>query len=194
MRLIRGILSFLLCVTALPAEEVALPSKLKTLQSNYDAAIKRVTSPITGTYLEELGKLKLEYTGEGDLKSALTVEAIINELSKSPDARHEDDRTDLPLQEMGVSQFKKWLTGVVITEMEGPYGIDYLYDGRELTTTKRGAGNPRLHENVIIEVGKLFVPFTSTNATIVISPSKETAEVSYSGGGKYKARISVKGN
>ena len=90
---------------------------------------------------------------------------------------------------MTPDQFKKWLAGVVISE-ESEFMNVYSFDGATLTSTKQGSRTPREHKDVIIDVGRIFVPFTSTNATIVVDPSMKKAEVSYSTGGRHEARIS----
>lgn len=188
-------LVFALGITWLHSEEgVELPPELRTLQKNYEAAVARATKPITHTYLQELERLKLKYGRNGLPQNALAVESVMSELQERPDDGGEVDPSAIPLRKMSLEQFKNWLTTVEIVELEGPFGIRYLFDGKNVTTTKRGQErDARQHENVDINVGTIFVPFTSTNATIQISLLKESAEVTYSSNREtYQAKVEQK--
>jgi hypothetical protein len=39
-----------------------IPPKIQSLKANYEAAILRATAPLTKTYVQELQRVKLEYT------------------------------------------------------------------------------------------------------------------------------------
>lgn len=163
------------------------------LQDNYDAAIARATAPITATYVKELEKLKADYTRAGDLKSALAADELIKEaLAAVKESSGGGDGTGVPLAEMTERQFKRWLSKVVIAEVDSPSMNQYFFDGETLTTMRPGLAAPRTHQNANIQPGKVFVPFTNTNATITIDPSMTKAEVVYSTGGRHAATISPK--
>lgn len=164
--------------------ESTLPDKLHALQKSYDAAVTKATAPLTKTYLQELQKLKAEYTKAGDLKSAVATEDLISSLSLVPGA---PNAANVPLGDMTLVQFKNWLTGVKIMETTG-FMNTYTFDGTTFTSEKKETG-PRKHPDVIIEVGRIFVPFTSTNATILIDRNLNKATVNYSTGGKIEADI-----
>jgi hypothetical protein len=169
-----------------------LPDKLQALQSSYEAATARATAPLTATYLKELEKLRLDYTRQGDPEAALAAATLIKNASTPKPGDSNADVSTIPLRQMTVDQFKKWLASVIITETDSPFQNQYTYDGQTLTSTRGGASEARAHDNVIIEVGRLFVPFTSTNATIVVDPSLTKAEISFSTGGKYEGKVQAK--
>ena len=60
-----------------------LPEKAQRLKESYRAAVDRATTPLTKTYLEELQRLKIEYTKAADLKGALAIENEIGLISQS---------------------------------------------------------------------------------------------------------------
>jgi len=168
----------------------AVPQKLQTLKANYEAAVLRATTPLTKSYLQELQRLKLEYTRAGDLSAALAADALIQAASASSGTPPVVAAGDAALANVSVEQFKAWLATVVITETAG-FKNSFTYDGKELTSTKDGA-LPRGHQNVTISVGKIFIPFTNTNATIEINSTRSKAEVTYSTGQKLEAKIEPK--
>lgn len=163
----------------------SLPEKVQALQKNYDSAVARATAPLTKTYLQELQKMKSEFTRSGDLKSALAVEDLISQLSITPGVSGVDT---VPLSEMTLDQFKKWLSGVRIIETTG-FMNTYTFDGTNFISSKKDTDTLRKHGDAVIEVGRIFVPFTSTNATILIDRNLNKATVSYSTGGKIEASI-----
>ena len=59
----------------------AEPEKLIKLKSSYQSAISRVTDPIQKTYLQELEKLKAEYTRAAKLEDALAVDSEIRNIT-----------------------------------------------------------------------------------------------------------------
>lgn len=63
-----------------PALSAAEPDKLLKLRSSYDAALSRATAPLQRTYLQELEKLKDEYTRAAKLQEALAVDEEIKRL------------------------------------------------------------------------------------------------------------------
>lgn len=66
------------CVAHLAAaDEPSLPTKAQKLKESYQAALQRVTEPLTKTYLAELEKLKVEHTKAADLQGALAIESEI---------------------------------------------------------------------------------------------------------------------
>lgn len=150
--------------------------------------MQRATAPLTKTYVQELQKLKAEYTQSGDLKTALALDTMIKELEQPAGT---GAAGSVPLSRMVSGQFKDWLATVVITEETG-FRNSFTYDGKDVFSSKPDAPSPRAHQNVIIEPGKIFVPFTSTNATIVIDESLDKAQVTYSTGGKIRATITAK--
>ena len=56
-----------------------MPDKLAALKHSYEAAMVRATSPITLTYVQQLQKLKMEYTKAGNLEAALATDALLKE-------------------------------------------------------------------------------------------------------------------
>lgn len=97
-----------------------------------------------------------------------------------------------PLGELNDRQFKEWLSTVIISEVESPYGNNYTYENEVLKSIRPGLNSARFHPTATIERGKLIVPFTDSNATITIDPSMKKARVSYSTGGDYPAAITPK--
>jgi hypothetical protein len=186
------VLTILLLVASISAAQdtTAVPEKLHSLKASYEAAVQRATAPLTKTYIQELQKLKTEYTKAGNLQAALAAEALLRSASDPAATPPAIAAGDAALSKMDVEQFKAWLSTVVITEQSG-FKNRFVYDGKVLTSEKDG-NKPRAHTNVSVEVGKIFVPFTSTNATITIDDSRSKAEVSYSTGEKLEARIEPK--
>lgn len=178
-------------------ESPALPPRLRTLQENYEAALARATLPITETYLKELDKLKAEFARSGDHASTLAAEKLAASVQRDPRGTGsgagagagDDNFAGLPLSRMSIRQFKAWLRTVTITEVDSPFLNQYRWEGDKLLSRRGGGNQDREHENVIVEVGKLFVPFTSTNATLVIDESLTRAEITYSTGGRFEGRI-----
>ncbi|MEQ1860423.1 MAG: hypothetical protein ABMA13_10845 [Chthoniobacteraceae bacterium] len=189
--MIRTLLSLLLVAhTGFCQEAGPLTEKLKTLTSNYEAAVSRATAPLTKSYIAELERLKLEYTRAGNLQAALAADGLLKGASSAAGAVPKTGAGAVAGGNMAVEEFKAWLSTVVIRELSD-FRNRFTYDGRQFFSTKEG-GTPRVHENVMITTGKIFVPFTSTNATIVIDKSRATAEVTYSTGQKVEAKIEPK--
>jgi len=171
---------------ALAQDSNPLPEKLRNLTRSYEAAVQRATTPLTKTYVMELEKLKQEYTRSGNMAAATAAEALMKAATQPAATSSADTLT----ASIGVEQFKAWLATVSITELSG-FKNTYTYDGRELTSIKDG-GNPRQHPNATISAGKIFVPFTSTNATIQFDAARSKATVTYSTGEKIEAKIEPK--
>ncbi len=73
----RLLLSLALFGTAFSAE----PEKLLKLRSGFEGAVTRAVTPIQKTYLQELEKLKTEFTRAGNLEDALAVADEIKKLA-----------------------------------------------------------------------------------------------------------------
>jgi hypothetical protein len=192
--MIRSLALLLTLVTASSFGQDAgeVPPRLQSLKTNYEAAVARATAPLTATYMQELERLKAEFARAGDLKAALLADTWIKQASTPVAAESDVDVRNLPLSKMTVGQFKRWLNGITITEVGSPFLNQFFFDGGEITSIRAGTTTPRRHENVIIEVGKVFVPFTSTNATILFDEALKKAEITYSTGGKFEGTIEPK--
>lgn len=57
------------------------PERLEKLRSSFEAAVARATDPLRKTYLDELEKLKNEFTRSAQLEEALAVDREIKKLS-----------------------------------------------------------------------------------------------------------------
>lgn len=189
--MIRVLFVLLIAIHAAAQQPRELPEKVRSLKANYEAAVRRVVEPLTRTYQQELEKLKADYTRNGDLAAAIAVETLLKASSQPDGATASGSWKDVPLAQMTADQFKQWLATVVITEATG-FRNSYTFDGKMMRSTKPDAPAPRVHENVMIEPGKIFVPFTSTNATIIVDPSLSKAQVTYSTGSKTEATIRPK--
>jgi len=80
------------------AEDPALPERVKTLTSNYEAAIARANAPLTKTYLDELNKMKLEYTRAGEPRIGLAGGSLITKYT--PDTAPTITSKEPPLPHM----------------------------------------------------------------------------------------------
>ena len=103
------------------AQDAPIPEKLTTLKTSYKAAINRATAPLTKTYLEELDRLKIDYTKKGDLQAALAVDAEIKASVPSAAGSNED---------MSVTEKKKilrsWL--MAFPWVFGPHTLTFTKD------------------------------------------------------------------
>lgn len=72
----RIVLYLLFFATPALADE---PDKLTRLRANFDSAVQRATVPLKKTYMQELEKLKIEYTRAAKLEEAM---AVAEELKK----------------------------------------------------------------------------------------------------------------
>jgi len=73
------------CSTAQAQTEPPLPPKLTSLKAGYESALARATLPITQTYIQELQKLKTEYTRAGNLEAALATDKLLKQFTPSED-------------------------------------------------------------------------------------------------------------
>lgn len=179
----------LLSHCALAQDSNPLPEKLRNLTRSYEAAVQRATAPLTKTYVQELEKLKQEYTRSGNVAAATAADALMKAAAQPASTTPANSSDGLPAS-IGVEQFKAWLATVTVTELTG-FKNTYAYDGKELTS-KREDKPERTHPNATISPGKIFVPFTSTNATIVFDASRAKATVSYSTGERIEAKVEPK--
>jgi len=87
------------------------PTELTDLNSNYDKAVERATTPIKKKYIRALKALKLRYTKQGKLSEAIAVD---NKL-KSLTAKQERDSKPLPtitIQSNTAFEIKKIEVGI----------------------------------------------------------------------------------
>jgi hypothetical protein len=187
------ILAALLIVNFASAQTVPqMPEKLRKAQEIYNTAIARANAPITASYLKELERLKAEFTRAGDLKAAVVADELIKEAGGIAAKGAASTGSVTSLASMSVRQFKKWLSSVVISEVESPNGNTYTMDNDIVLSTQAGSSTGRTHPTATVEVGKIIVPFTSTTATIVVDPSMSKAEVTFNPGSKFHAVITPK--
>jgi hypothetical protein len=174
----------------LGAENPAFPERLKTLTANYEAAIARASEPLTRTYLNELNKMKLEYTRAGDLQSALLVENLI--IKYSNEASKSRSNADLPLPQtlarMDISQFKSWLAEVEIVQGDG---LLIEYDGLTVVVTDPKTARPLPFDAAIVEIGKITIPYSKGASTVDIDNRLKTATITY-GNSQFDATIRPK--
>ncbi len=173
------------------AEETAFPERLKTLTANYEAAIGRATAPLTKAYLDELNKMKFEYTRAGDLKSALLVETLITKYTTetAPTAPAKDQPLPHMLTRMTIDQFKSWLATVVIVQGDG--GV-IEYDGATIFVTDHRTSIRSPYRKATIEIGKITIPFSASIYTVNIDSRLKSATINTSTGAQFPAKIEPK--
>ena len=71
------LLCFLACASAQD------PTELTRLNKSYEAAVQKAITPLKQTYIQELKKLKDNYTKAAKLEDALAVDKVLKELSSS---------------------------------------------------------------------------------------------------------------
>ena len=81
------------------SEDALLPERVQRLKESYRAAVDRAITPLTKTYLEELERLKIEYTKAADLKGALAIENEIGLISRTSGADSSDRKEKLTKRE-----------------------------------------------------------------------------------------------
>jgi hypothetical protein len=172
-------------------ESKPLPDKIATLKLNYEAALVRATKPITNTYLQELAKLKLEYTKSGNLEAALAADAILKGLGAGTEQPPISAVPVRRLSEMTPNDFKRWLGTVTIVELGGQKTV-FQYDGSTVTSQRGANPTPRVHNNVKVELGTISVPFSTDLAVIKVSDNLRTATVTYDDGPPIEAEINPK--
>ena len=177
---------------ALSAQESkALPDKVVSLKFNYEAAIQRATTPITRTYLQELQKLKMEYTKVGNLEAALATDAILKEFADQTTQTTKPAASGKRLSKMTLDEFKRWLETVTIAELADEKNV-FEYDGTTITSVQAGRPAPRVHTGVSVQLGIIAVPFSVEVATIRIADNLKTATVTYNSQEPVQAKITAK--
>ncbi len=111
----------LLCVLSFGATVRAVEApEFKQLQANYKAAIERVTTPLTQTYLVELEKRRDSYARGTNLEAANLVQAEINSIKQAIDAAELEKKLPARTQPMaepseptetGKALDPKWFVG-----------------------------------------------------------------------------------
>ncbi|MFZ2278001.1 MAG: hypothetical protein WAW39_09380 [Prosthecobacter sp.] len=169
----------------------ALPDKVVALKFNYEAAIQRATTPITRTYLQELQKLKMEYTKAGNLEAALATDAIFKEFADKTSQTSKPAAAPKSLSKMSLDEFKGWLETVTIAELADEKNV-FEYDGTTITSVQAGRPAPRVHTGVSVQLGIIAVPFSVEVATIRIADNLKTATVTYNSQEPVQAKITAK--
>jgi hypothetical protein len=160
------------------AEDPDISERLKALTANYEAAVDRAIAPLTKTYLNELNKMKLEYTRAGDLQSALQVESLIKKYTAEAPLTPISTEKPLPqvLSRMSIEQFKTWLTTVEIVQGDGLV-IDY--DGTTISVTDGKTLRRSQYSAATVEIGKVTIPYTKGASIVEIDNRLEAATVFY---------------
>ena len=147
--------------------------------------MQRATAPLKLKYIDELRKAKNDYVKAGDLEGAQAANILQDEALAS--------QSNADLSPMTAGVFKRWLAKVKITEQDSPNKMVFTFDDDVINSFRPDRPGVRAHRTATIEVGKIVVPFTDTQATIKIFPSMTEAAVPYSTEGKnYKAAITPK--
>lgn len=129
-------------ISSASSEELPLPEKALKLRESYRAAVERATSPLTRKYLEELERLKFEYTKAADLKGALAIESEMNLLSTSAtiDSITSEDKESLTKRDLEkLLVAKTWRWGAVSMSKDGnkvvfePNGKAKYHDKEKVT-------------------------------------------------------------
>ncbi len=184
-----AVLSLAILVTPVQGEDPkVLPDKLAGLKHNYEAALVRATTPITQTYVQQLQKLKVEYTKAGNLEAALATDAILKEFTQKTQIAG-SAATSFPrdLSAMTIVQFKEWLATVSIVEKAGAKTV-FQYDGTTFTSIRGPTFAPRAHK-VEIELGKISVPFSTDLGVIRVSENLKSAVITYDSEAPIDAKI-----
>ena len=168
-----------------------LPDRVAVLKAGYEAALARATAPIRQKYLEELLKLKTEYTKAGNLEAALATDAILKEMNPQDRPGGLVEAGPGKLSEMTLNQFRRWLRGVRIIEMEGEKTI-FEFDDPDATSLRPPGTVPRVHKNVTVELGILKVPFSTDLCVIRFSDDMKTATITYDDGAPFKAEVQAR--
>jgi hypothetical protein len=102
----------------------AEPEKLLKLRSSYESAVTKATAPIQRTYLQELEKLKVEFTKAGKLEDALAIDTEIKKLTEGQ-ATQSGEASDakLPSTKSGLEKLLSDTTWSVVREQDQkPWG------------------------------------------------------------------------
>ena len=119
-------------ISSASSEESPLPEKAQKLRESYRAAVERATSPLTRKYLEELERLKIEYTKAADLKGALAIEGEMKLLSTSAtiDSVISTDKESLTKRDLETLLLAKtWRWGAVSMSKDGNR-VDFEDNGK----------------------------------------------------------------
>lgn len=188
----------LLCLATIPtgsafAQEATktMPSRLATLKAGYEAALERATAPIQQKYIAELQKLKSDYTRASDLESALAVDAILKGLIGTPETAAPADPPVGKLSDMTLSQFKRWLRKIQIVELGGAKSL-FEFDDPDVKSLRAPNPEPRVHKNVVVELGILRVPFSTDLCVIRFADDLKTATATYDDEPPIQAEIRAK--
>ena len=130
MRILFVVFTIAMASSAICAE----PDKLLKLRTSYEAAVTRATTPLQKTYLQELDKLKTEYTRAAKLEEALAVADEMKRLEKES-----EDSKNLQPQGASAKSSKKanieylmsyrWYFTSVKDSKENGYLITFKSDG-----------------------------------------------------------------
>lgn len=191
LRLTIATISIFHAIALTAQDSKALPDKVVALKFNYEAAIQRATTPITRTYLQELQKLKMEYTKAGNLEAALATDAILKEFSEKTTQTSKPAAAPKSLSKMTLDEFSGWLETVSIAELADEKNV-FEYDGTTINSVQAGRPAPRVHTGVSVQLGIITVPFSVEVATIRIADNLKTATVTYNSQEPVQAKITVK--
>lgn len=175
------------CSMAQAQTEPPLPPKLASLKAGYESALARATLPITQTYIQELQKLKTEYTRAGNLEAALATDKLLKQSAPASPVGSKGF-TPLKLSQMKLSDFKKWLRTVTIVEPAGEK-TTYEFDGTAMVSTRPARPAPRIHQGSGVELGVITVPFSTDIAVIRVADDLQTATVRYDQEPQLEAKI-----
>ena len=177
-----------LCAATQAQTGARLPDKLATLKSGYEAAIAKATIPITQTYIQELQKLKADYTRAGNLEAALAADMILKQsLAASPQVVSKLSKPN-KLSQMTIDDFKDWLRTVTIVENTGEK-TTFQFDGTSMVSSRPSAPTPQTHKDTEVEIGVISVPFSTDIAVIRVSDSLRSATVRYDEEPQLEAKI-----
>ena len=124
----------------------AEPDKLLKLRTNFEAAVTRSTAPLQKTYLQELEKLKIEYTRAAKLEDALAVAEEIKKLS--PAASNQDKQAATSTGKGSKKELEAyllchtWSYSKAADSKVGAYDIIFLPNGK-LTQPDPAATNTK---------------------------------------------------
>ena len=130
MRTLLFFLTVAIASTAISAE----PDKLLKLRTSYEAAVTRATTPLQKTYLQELEKLKTEYTRAAKLEDALAVADEMKRHEKASEASNNLQSQSAPAKSSKkatieyLTSYRWYFTSVKDSKANG-YLITFKSDG-----------------------------------------------------------------
>jgi hypothetical protein len=192
-RIVISLLAIFLLEPSSSAQEAGkpLPDRVALLKANYEATLERAAAPIRQKYLEELFKLKTEFTKAGNLEAALATDALLKQLTPQSQFATSAGPEAGKLSDMTLNQFRRWLRNAQIIELEGNKTV-FEFDDPDATSVRAAAPTPRVHKNVTVELGILRVPFSTDLCVIRFSDDLKTAEIRYDDEAPLKAEIQVR--